>query len=310
MEFQLLAPPRESEPFVYSRRHWRSSSSRSRQFPVPKLRRLAALTPIALTLWIGTASAGVVLSEQEVVTRPELKSITHQHTVSIDGNKEKIDEAGVHQILVDLDANKSFIIHPGSKDYFDLQFPLPGDPLGDVVLERVIPPTLDYKKTGKSRTLIGYKCDDYTASGDMEGLRYWVSACYSTEAPGAKDYSAFVRQAVAKLGHLPVARHTGSIPDGIPLEMRIETANYAPAATPAPNASAPAPSPAKAALAAKASKRPKKGAQAPKASPSVAASDMAVDEITVTKVEAKSIPADELAIPAGFKGKQPRILGF
>jgi hypothetical protein len=272
-------------------------------YPMKKL--IVAFGIFAAMAWMGTASAGVVILEDVSDLRPSYpQPIVSQRTLMIAGDRAKItDTIGVNETTIDLQAGKTAIIHPHAKDYFDLSFP-PETPYPPVVFSKLMPPLLKYKKTGKTGKFAGYKCDVYTGSGDILKINYTVSACYSTEAPGAKEYAAFTRQAAARSGPNMVAEGGFEIPDGVPLQMHQYSYDTMkkPTPTPQPPAAKASPSAGK-----ESSKEPKSTA---KAAPASSDDSSLTDAFTVTKIEEKTIAAADLAPPAGLKSKRPKILGF
>ncbi len=74
----------------------------------------------------------------------------------------------------------------------------------------------EYTKTGKSRTVAGYKCEDYNGAGKFAMGDYTVVSCVSSTAPGAAEFAKFQKAMISKLKDTQLAI-PASTPDGIPL---------------------------------------------------------------------------------------------
>src|SRR5262249_16776866 len=76
----------------------------------------------------------------------------------------------------------------------------------------------NFKKTGTSREIAGYKCQDYTGGGHVMAGEYSIKECFSKDAPGAAEFAAFQKAVASKLksvGGAPAS--SNEIPDGVPL---------------------------------------------------------------------------------------------
>jgi len=155
-----------------------------------------AFASIIIAGWAGVAGAGVVIQGHEDATRstlPGVKSSSTPYTKMIEGQQAKI-VIGTMQLFIDLSADKVLVLTKGRGAYYQLPFPPPST-IGELIMRRILPPMVKYKKTGKHLTLAGYGCDQYTGMGEIDSAPYSVEACYSTDAPGAQDYAAFVKSA-------------------------------------------------------------------------------------------------------------------
>ncbi len=241
-----------------------------------------AFASIIVAGWAGAAGAGVVIQGQEQASRsvsPRVQSTPY--TMMIEGKQEKI-VLGSMQLIIDLAANKVLVMMAGRGAYFELPYPPPSD-IGQLILRRILPPTVKYKKTGKHLTLAGHGCDQYAGMGALESAAVSVEACYSTDAPGAQDYAAFVKNAAAKAGQASAAA-SDEIPQGIPLEL--DATITLPKRTEAPPLSGQKPLP------------PEKPV-------------VVTLKTVVTSVASRSIEAREFQPPAGLKLEQPpRGLGI
>jgi hypothetical protein len=258
-----------------------------------------------MALWAASASAGVVISEDVTSTNARNpQPSTVRRVRMIQGNQVKITgPSRINDIIIDLNAKKTLVVHPFShnKDFFDMSYP-PEGTYSAIVLPEVLPPLLKYVKTGKSARVAGYKCDIYAGTGDIRMRSYTVSACFSTVAPGAKEYSDFAKLAAAKADPDDVVKDGAALPDGIPLQVQIEAHSSRPLPQlPTPSAS-PAAKPQHPEAAAV------KGPKAPHAPAPIKDPYVYTQKITVAKVDQRNIADNEFKPPAGFVGSHPKIL--
>ncbi len=82
---------------------------------------------------------------------------------------------------------------------------------------------LDFKKTGGSRTLAGYQCQDYDSSAKSTMGEFSAKGCFSSQAPGATEYGAFTKQLAKKFEDAGMAKTTGNQPGGVPIELETTT---------------------------------------------------------------------------------------
>jgi hypothetical protein len=173
---------------------------------------VAFAAAMALACWAAPAAAGVVITQEQTVTAGQRTRTSHQ-TITIQGHKQKIEDER-HTVIVDLDSGKQLVMVPATKTYFET----PLGPRGR--MGPMMPPArggaLDFKKTGKTRTVAGFKCDDYEASGQSMSGEYATTECLSKGAPGAADLAAFQKAMTEKLkGRAPEMK--GLPEDSIPL---------------------------------------------------------------------------------------------
>jgi hypothetical protein len=271
-------------------------------------RSLKWLASLAMVLWAASAWAGVVISEDDSVTSARtVTPWTTRRVRMIQGDDCKITGPGrINDIIVDLKEKRTMVVHPYShnKDFFDLSYP-PEGTYAVVVIPELLPPLLKYTKTGKSSTVAGYKCDIYSATGDIRMRSYTVDACYSTVAPGAKEYSDFAKKAASKVEPIDTVKNGAELPDGIPLHVKITAHSSAPlpallmSTTTATPAAKPQKSPAPGAA--------KAAAPAP-AHPAVKDPYAFTEDIIVVKIDQRNLSTAELSPPAGFVGSRPKIL--
>jgi hypothetical protein len=164
------------------------------------------------------AFAGVILTEKTSTTGG-MGSGESERTVMVQGNKQKMT-TGKQSVILDLDKGSVTILNPDSKTYLEAPFP-PTGPMA-TMMQSMGGMNLQFKKTGNSKTVAGYKCDEYTGSGSMMMGDYTVVACFSTDAPGAADFSAFDRQMAEKLKRSAISA-MGTPPAGVPLSLKSTT---------------------------------------------------------------------------------------
>ncbi len=227
----------------------------------------------------GAARAGVVVTEQEVIDQGSGKAVTRSSTVMIEGNKQKrITDRG--EVVIDLDSGTMYMMNPEKKQYVELPFP-PKGPMAKMMSQRMS--SVKFKKSGGSKTVSGYPCQEYTGAGSMMGNAYTVNGCFSTKAPGAKDFDSFQKKMAKTVKGTVMAMH-GDIPDGVPLELDSTTKMT--------NFSMPGMSP----------------DQAAKLKKMFANRPPVVSKTTVTKIASKNLPADTFKVPADFT-KQEMPMG-
>lgn len=171
---------------------------------------LASAVVIAIFAVLSSgALAGVVITETEstVSGAPPRSS---ERTLMVQDNREKMITPE-YQVITDLDKGVMYMINPADKSYTEMPFP---GPMAHAAGTGMRP--ANFKKTGKSRTVAGYKCDDYQGSGQFMMGDFDVTSCISNSAPGAKEFAAFEKQMQGKLKGSQIAMPS-NIPDGIPL---------------------------------------------------------------------------------------------
>ncbi|MGD0290507.1 MAG: DUF4412 domain-containing protein [Candidatus Binataceae bacterium] len=235
----------------------------------------ATLAALVIFGGFGAAHAGVVVTEQEVIDQGTGKPVTRNRTVMIQGNKQKMvtDRA---QVVTDLDRGMMYLMNPEKKQYIEVPFP-PSGAMAQMMSQRVS--TLSFVKTGGSKTINGYACQEYTGAGSMMGNEYKVSGCFSTKAPGASDFDAFQKTMANKVKGTAMAMQ-GEVPDGVPIELDSTTKMT--------NFSMPGMAP----------------DQAAKLKQMFANRPPVVSKTTVTQIASKDLPGDTFQVPAGFSKQQ------
>lgn len=232
----------------------------------------AAFAALAIFAGSTVVHAGVVVTEQEVIDQGNGQPVTRNRTVMIQGNKQKMvtDRA---QVVTDLDNGKMYLLNPEKKQYVEMPFP-PQGPMAQMMAQRMS--TLSFKKTGgASKTISGYSCEQYSGAGAMMGNQYSVTGCFSTKAPGARDFDAFQKTMAAKVKGTPMAMQ-GEVPDGVPMQLD--------STTKITNFSMPGMSP----------------EQSAKLKAMLANRPPVVSKTTVMQIASKNLPADTFTVPAGF----------
>jgi hypothetical protein len=230
------------------------------------------------------ALAGVVITENESIVSGQPGGAQpqppRQRTLMIEGNKQKMIIEGGRAIIFDLDKGTMQIIDPAQKNYMEAPFPPQG-----MMAQAVGGPGMhasQFTKAGTSRTVAGYKCDDYKGTGKIAMGDFSMVSCVSAKAPGAADYTKFQKAMMTKLKDTNVTMPT-DMPAGIPLVEDVTTKmgtmnmpNLPPAA---------------------AEQLKKQFANRPPV----------VTKTEVTKIESKKIDASEFEIPAGYTKREPRM---
>jgi Domain of unknown function (DUF4412) len=140
----------------------------------------------------GTLCAGVVMAETSTTNGSTGETSSQNRTVYVQGNKQKVETAGVTTIT-DLDNSIIYIIDKKDRTYTEvpLQALSPSEPGG------ARGETIQLSKTGEKRIIADHPCNEYRASEGNKQERVTISACVSTSAPGAKEFAEFERKMAA-----------------------------------------------------------------------------------------------------------------
>ncbi|MHB8381331.1 MAG: hypothetical protein ACYDC3_03180 [Candidatus Binataceae bacterium] len=176
---------------------------------------IAIVAGVALTLAAAIpALAGVVITQEE--SRQGMPtgggSQKHEQTITVQGKKERIEGAD-HVIIIDLEHGQMFFVEPAQKNYVQLAFP-PTGPMAQMMARAA--GAMNFKKEATTRKIAGYECRDYSATTTSMGGDVSMVDCYSTSAPGSKEYADFMKVYMDKFKSSG-AQPTGDVPDGIPL---------------------------------------------------------------------------------------------
>ncbi len=231
---------------------------------------------IAAALSVGVIAspsrAGVVLT-QNIVTTSGTNTSTDNRTIMIQGNKQKVVMSN-QSIVLDLDGGKMILLNPATKSYTELPFPPTGQMAS--VMQNMGGVNLDFKKAGAQRTVGGYQCQEYDSSGKSIMGEFTAKGCFSSQAPGADDYSAFTRNLAQKFEAVGMAKTTGRQPNGVPMELETTTKLT--------NFNIPGMPP----------------EQAERFKQMMANRPPTVTRSTTTSIKTTDLPADTFAVPAGY----------
>lgn len=237
------------------------------------MRRLLTFFAVAvLTMSAAAANAGVIL-EQEILINGQMAGANSKRTVMIEGHKQKVTTSR-NSVITDLDRGLVIVLVPARKIYVEMPFP-PTEPSGKTMQDAEV--KASYKKTDKQKTLNGYKCDEYVGSGRMMMADFTVTGCFSKDAPGAADYTAYDKALEAKLNGTSTAT-PGSRPEGVP--MVIERATRIRLAS-IPDLT-------------------------PEQAKAMADQPPHMTNTRTTSVKSATLPADTFTVPAGYTKSEPR----
>ncbi len=230
---------------------------------------LAAAFALALATGAATASAGVVISQDVVVSDNTGAPRTDHQTVMIQGHKQAVIE-GNREFLSDLDAGTTTVINTDTRRYFAV-------PAGMLSVRLTWQGSfIELKKTAISEKVAGYACDDYAGSAVVARQNLMVTKCVAHDAPGAREFVEFQKAQAARLKRSPATPEV-QIPDGIPLSSGI-TRTTMPFVPP----------------------RGFPPEQAARSNAGLARYKPVTNITTVTKIELKDLAADVFAVPAGY----------
>ncbi len=238
---------------------------------------IAAIVAALMLAALGAAHAGVVVDEQETMEQGAGHTVTRQRTVMIQGNKQKMVTDRM-QVITDLDKGVMYLVNPAQKQYMEMPFP-PQGPMARMMSDRMS--TLNFKKSGGKKTILGHDCEQYSGAGSMMGNEYSVTGCFAAKAPGAKEFDAFQKAMAEKVKGTSMAMH-GQVPDGIPMELQ--------STNKLTNFNAPGMSP----------------EQAAKIRQMLANRPPMVSKTVVTKVTTEKLANDTFTVPAGYT---KRVMG-
>ncbi|MBV8774662.1 MAG: hypothetical protein JO166_20365 [Deltaproteobacteria bacterium] len=141
----------------------------------------------------GRTLGGVVMAETSLAAGAK-GSIARNKTLYVQGNKQRIDEEGIAQIT-DLDKNLVYIIDKNRGVFAEIPLKtLSSDQSENHHLEPIL------IKTGNIRVVANHLCQEYRAADGNKLERATISACVSTNTPGAKEIAQFDRNMIARLG--------------------------------------------------------------------------------------------------------------
>lgn len=232
---------------------------------------VAAAAALTLAFAATTVSAGVVISQHEVVSDQAGQHKSDQ-TVMVQGNKKKVI-SGDEVTITDLDEGKVYFVRPKAKQFVKVPFP----PFG--IMARVMARKgafVGFKKTDATNKVAGYTCQDYTG-GEPVGFEILnVTECVASDAPGAKEFVDFHKAMALKLKGTALDSKA-EVPDGIPVSST-STLTLPPYKAP----------------------RGMPPEQLKQVQDAMAKRKPIVIKVTVSKIEVKDLPADTFVVPADY----------
>jgi hypothetical protein len=236
---------------------------------------VAAAATLAFALAATTASAGVVISQKVVIT-DQLGEHKSEQTMLVQGTKRKVI-SGESEILTDLDAGKVYFIRPKDKQYVEVGFP-PTGMFARMMARQGI--SVGFTKGDATHKVAGYTCQEYAGAAPVGINTLNMTECVASDAPGAKEFAEFQKAMAEKLKGTGLAPN-GDVPDGVPVS---STSTFtAPPFTP-PKGMAPE--------------------QAKQMEELMAKRKPTVTNTTVSKIEAKDLPADTFILPANYTRRE------
>ena len=166
----------------------------------------AVITSVSFVLAsAGTLCAGVVMTETSTTSGPTGETSSLDRTVYVQGNKQKVERSGVTTIT-DLDNSIIYVIDNKHRAYTEVPLHAlgssePGEARGE---------TIQLSKTGETRVIADHPCNEYRASQGNKLERVTISACVSTNAPGAKEVLEFERKMASRLSGRESERLSGN----------------------------------------------------------------------------------------------------
>src|SRR5262249_28133348 len=116
---------------------------------------------------------------------------------------------------------KMIVLNPATRTYTELPFPPTGQMAS--MMQNMGGVNLNFKKTGASHTLAGYKCQEYDSSGKSLMGEFTAKRCFTSQETGADQYSQFTRTLAKKFEDAGMAKTSGNQPDGVPMELQTTT---------------------------------------------------------------------------------------
>jgi hypothetical protein len=178
---------------------------------------IAATAGIVLMLAAIPALAGVVITQHETVQGTPMGASSappkeREQTIYVQGDKQRI-EGGNHTVIIDLGSGQMYFLEPAQKSYVQLPYP-PSGPMAKMLAQSA--GAMNFKKESTTRKIAGYTCQDYTATTTSMGGDVTMVECFSKTAPGAREYSDFMKATMEKFKSSGV-QPSGDVPDGVPL---------------------------------------------------------------------------------------------
>ena len=220
------------------------------------------IVPPALIFCSHQAQAGVVLSETEV-TNAFGSSVTLDRTIYVQGKKQKI-ETKDGQIIIDLDKGVIYRVNPSVKSYAEIALNDEASLAAEADLA-----SFDLRRTGVTRAIGGYSCEEYRGSQKVGMMDLTISMCMSKDIPGAAEITAFQDELFSRFTGSP----SPTIPSSLPLERRSTI-------------------------------KPRTFRKSPEGQPSKSPRAMTTDTL-LKRIQVKNLPASTFQPPIGFHRQQP-----
>jgi hypothetical protein len=227
-----------------------------------------AIIATILILFGQPVHAGVVMTETEVQSGLG-DSTAINKIVYVQGKKQKIETAHDEKII-DLEKGVLYEIDSDRKSYVRIAFPPKRE--GEVVGASVKLGAVALKKTGRSRSIVGYSCEEYRGTGRLDVMDVTVDQCMSHDAPGARELANFQKEVASRLKGRSLADSADSLKEGMPLEQSSSIKPRIPATS----------------------------------SPDKVTSALITTKTVVKNIQVRNLPSATFEPPAGFRMEAPR----
>jgi len=227
-----------------------------------------AIIATILILFGQPVHAGVIMSETEVQSGLG-DSTTINKTVYVQGKKQKI-ETSHDEKIIDLEKGVLYEIDPNRKSYVRIAFPPKRE--REVAGASIKLSAIALKKTGRSRSIDGYSCEEYRGIGRLDVMYVTVAQCMSQDAPGARELASFQKEVALRLKGRSPADSVDSSKEGMPLEQSSSIKPRGPATS----------------------------------SPDKVPSALMTTKTVVKNIQVRNLPSATFEPPAGFRMEAPR----
>jgi hypothetical protein len=227
-----------------------------------------AIIATILILFGQPVHAGVIMSETEVQSGLG-DSTTINKTVYVQGKKQKI-ETSHDEKIIDLEKGVVYEIDPSRKSYVRIAFPPKRK--REVAGASIKLSAVALKKTGRSRSIDGYSCEEYRGIGRLDVMDVTVDQCMSRDAPGARELANFQKEVASRLKGRSPADSADSSKEGMPLEQSSSIKPRMPATS----------------------------------SPDKVTNALVTTKTVVKNIQVRNLPSATFEPPAGFRMEAPR----
>jgi hypothetical protein len=156
------------------------------------------------------AKAGVIIEQRITAGAPGAPGSVQNRTLMLQDDKEKFQIDDRVSVVIDANDRTVTVLDHGQKTFREL-------PLRGVIGTSLDPNrflNMAFKSTGKTRELLGFKCQDYTSARYSGPLMAATTACFSPGAAGSHEFTHFMQLTFRRSGKSGGAI---SVPAGIPL---------------------------------------------------------------------------------------------